>query len=114
MMHDTRSCVASYGLRVAVFRHALCAMRISMRISFAILLTLLLTSSVTAEQWVKVKWVDDGDTILLANGRHLRYIGINSPEIENKKYERQAEPYGHEALSYNRHLVFNEIFNHHT
>jgi micrococcal nuclease len=70
------------------------------------LITVLFATSAVAEQWVKVKWVDDGDTILLTNGRHLRYIGINSPEIENKKYERKAEPYGQKALRYNQHLVY--------
>ena len=76
------------------------------KILLVLLFILLLTSPVIAEQWIKVKWVDDGDTILLTNGQHLRYIGINSPEIENRKYKRKAEPYGQEALRYNMHLVY--------
>ena len=78
------------------------------RLPFALfaLIAVFLATSAVAEQWVKVKWVDDGDTILLTNGRRIRYIGINSPEIEKKKYGRQTEPYGYEALNYNKHLVF--------
>jgi len=50
-----------------------------------------------------VRWVIDGDTIVLENGRNVRYIGINAPEIahENKK----AEPFGKFASRINRKLV---------
>ena len=37
-----------------------------------------------AETWYQVRWVDDGDTIVLQDGRHVRYIGINAPEIEHE------------------------------
>lgn len=44
----------------------------------------------TAE-WVHVRWVNDGDTVVLKDGRKLRYLGINTPEID---YERQrGQPY---------------------
>lgn len=39
----------------------------------------------------------DGDTVELANGRRLRYIGINTPERD--------QPYYNEALEVNRRLV---------
>ena len=51
-----------------------------------------------------VRWVDDGDTIVLTDGRRVRYIGINSPEVESK-YSK-AEQYGDEASELNRELVY--------
>ncbi len=56
-------------------------------------------------EWVSVKWVDDGDTILLTDGRRVRYIGINTPEVAHAKYGRAAEPFGEEALAANKALV---------
>jgi len=52
----------------------------------------------------EVRWVDDGDTIVLTDGRRVRYIGINSPEVESKYSE--AEPFGDEARELNRELVY--------
>jgi len=52
----------------------------------------------------EVRWVDDGDTIVLTDGRRVRYIGINSPEVESK-YSK-AEPFGDEAREFNRRLVY--------
>ena len=34
-----------------------------------------------ADEWVSVAYVYDGDTVKLKDGRKLRFIGINSPEI---------------------------------
>jgi micrococcal nuclease len=59
-----------------------------------------------AGQWLKVRWVDDGDTIVLVDGRRVRYIGMNAPEIDHPKYDRKAEPFGYEALRFNKSLVF--------
>lgn len=73
------------------------------------LLLILLVASVAAaageRQFAKVKWVDDGDTILLVDGRRVRYIGINAPETENPEYGARGEPFGYEALKYNIFLV---------
>ncbi|TXL00792.1 hypothetical protein BMR11_01875 [Methylococcaceae bacterium CS5] len=38
----------------------------------------------------KVKKVYDGDTVLLNDGRKIRLIGINTPEIEYAKQSAQA------------------------
>ena len=54
-------------------------------------------------QWIRVKWVSDGDTIVLADGRHVRYIGINAPEIAHDNCK--AEPFGYAAKKYNQYLV---------
>lgn len=50
-----------------------------------------------------VKWVSDGDTITLADGRRVRYIGINTPEIAHEN--RPADPFGNPARSCNKKLV---------
>lgn len=57
-----------------------------------------------AETWYHVRWVDDGDTIVLQDGRRVRYIGINAPEIEHE--DRKAEPLCNEAKSLNKRLVY--------
>jgi endonuclease YncB( thermonuclease family) len=50
-----------------------------------------------------VRWVDDGDTIVLEGGERVRYLGINTPEIAHGN--QPAEPYGDEAYRFNRSLV---------
>ncbi len=59
-----------------------------------------------AQEEAIVRWVTDGDTIVLADGRHVRYIGINTPEIEHE--HQKAEPYGYQAKKYNEKLVFSK------
>ena len=51
-----------------------------------------------------VRWVDDGDTIVLENGIRVRYIGINAPETAHDN--QPAEPYGYAAKKLNKSLVF--------
>lgn len=51
----------------------------------------------------RVKYVIDGDTIVLDNGEHVRYQGINAPEIRHENMD--AEPFGYEALRRNKELV---------
>ena len=52
-----------------------------------------------ADTWDRVKWVIDGDTVVLANGQKVRYIGINSPELARDG--NKAEPYGNAAKRFN-------------
>lgn len=71
-----------------------------------LLVLLILTFSlgpVNAESWVTSKWVADGDTIILHDGRHVRYIGIDTPEIDHKHH--RSQPMADEALSMNRELI---------
>ena len=59
------------------------------------------TPSIAEPKWYQVKWIADGDTIYLQDGRSIRLIGINSPEVAHD--DRPAEPYGEaakKALSY--------------
>lgn len=43
----------------------------------------------------QVKYVIDGDTVVLSDNRHVRLLAINAPEVESKK--RHAEPGGDAA-----------------
>ena len=51
----------------------------------------------------QVKWVADGDTVLLTDGRWVRYIGINTPEVVTK--DHPEEPLGPAARKRNRALI---------
>ncbi len=59
----------------------------------------------TAQPWHTVKWVNDGDTIVLTDGKRVRYIGINTPEIDH--HNHQAQPFGYEARAFNKKMVLN-------
>lgn len=71
---------------------------------FFILFLLFITSY--AEQ-LRVCWVKDGDTIVLTNGKIVRYLGINAPELGSIKWPE--EPYAREALAYNIKLVKGKV-----
>jgi len=73
-------------------------------VSFLYIFTSVVHSS--AQTWYTVKWVNDGDTIVLLNGQRVRYIGINSPEIDHEN--QKAEPFGYEARSFNHQLIFSK------
>ena len=53
----------------------------------------------------QVKWVADGDTVLLKDGRWIRYLGINTPEVATK--DHRGEPLGSAARRRNRSLIDN-------
>lgn len=65
---------------------------------------LLFVAQPHAGERVDVRWVDDGDTIVLKDGRRVRYIGVNTPEIAHA--DQKAEPFGYEAKYFNKELVF--------
>ena len=78
------------------------------RISVILILTLLACGLPAEPQGgvVKrglVKWVGDGDTILLAGGERVRYLGIDAPEVAHDG--KPAEPYGARARVFNKQLV---------
>ena len=55
-----------------------------------------------------VRRVVDGDTIELMDGRLVRYIGIDAPEVRRRVGDRwvvDPEPMGREATEFNRRLV---------
>jgi len=53
-----------------------------------------------------VRYVIDGDTIILANGERVRYLGINAPEIAHKG--QAAQPFGMAAKKFNKILVYHK------
>ena len=77
--------------------------RIRCRIGLMVLILAASVGCSDARSWVMAKWVVDGDTIILNDSRHVRYIGIDAPEIDHKN--QRAEPMGMEAQSMNRKLV---------
>lgn len=62
-----------------------------------------LPAMLQAGDWYRVKAVTDGDTILLQDGRFVRYIGINAPEIAHA--DKKGEPFGDLSTRYNSRLV---------
>ena len=50
-----------------------------------------------------VERVVDGDTVVLAGGERVRYIGVDTPELHHPK--KGVEVYGREACEFNRQLV---------
>lgn len=56
-----------------------------------------------AESWVRVDRVVDGDTLRLEDGRLVRYIGINAPEIDHASH--RADPFGKQSLAVNAQLA---------
>lgn len=56
-----------------------------------------------SRQCFPVLRINDGDTITLADGRLVRYLGINAPEIDHRA--QKAEPFGFAARRYNRELL---------
>ena len=57
---------------------------------------------------IKVIEVIDGDTIKLSNGKLLRYIGIDTPEVRIKKGSQfiyDPQPFAREATQFNKKLV---------
>ncbi len=73
-------------------------------ISFICLFLLMFQPSCSADgSRHSVKWVVDGDTIVLSDGSKVRYIGINAPEVARE--DKIAEPFGEAAKRFNVKLV---------
>jgi len=66
------------------------------------------SSSLTPTPYlVKVTRIIDGDTIVLENKKTVRYIGIDTPEIEHQKTKLQC--FGEEASKKNKELVLGKM-----
>jgi micrococcal nuclease len=68
-----------------------------------LLICLLIPLSVLARDSVSVTYVIDGDTVILKSGENVRYIGIDTPEIDHEN--KKAEPLGYAARSFNQTLL---------
>lgn len=58
----------------------------------------------TPDDYGVVADVYDGDTVLLEDGRKIRYLGMNTPETA-KPWDPVADPYADEAKEYNWNRV---------
>lgn len=56
-----------------------------------------------SERLHRIKRVNDGDTITLTDGWLVRYIGVDTPEIDYEK--RRAEAFAYQARDLNRDLL---------
>ncbi len=67
-------------------------------------LTALQTLDMARAEKVQVKKrVPDGDGLKLMDGRRVRYLGLDAPEVAN--YGSPAEPFAREARDFNRLLL---------
>jgi len=64
----------------------------------------LATPELFAEELFMVKWINDGDTIILNDNRCIRYIGVNTPEIECR--DKKPELYGYKAKLFNKSMLY--------
>ena len=69
-------------------------------LAIALLSLVLISGCVSPPQTALVTEVIDGDTIVIEGDFHVRYIGIDTPEVHH-----QLEAYGMESLQANRELV---------
>jgi micrococcal nuclease len=76
------------------------------RVMLFIWVTLASVSLASSDAFISVRRVYDGDTIELENGMHIRYIGINAPEIAHQ--DKPGEPFGPEALAFNEKIVLSK------
>ena len=60
-------------------------------------------SSPLQGQQTVVERVIDGDTVVISGGEHLRYIGIDTPELHHPT--KPVQWYAREAAAFNRSLV---------
>jgi len=76
---------------------------------FLLSLFLILACSQFDYSQIKVVEVIDGDTVKLSNGRFLRYIGLDTPEVRIKNkggdFKYRPQPFSLEAKEFNRKLV---------
>ncbi|MHC4277658.1 MAG: thermonuclease family protein [Planctomycetota bacterium] len=73
--------------------------------SFLFLILFFISPALAADTDLVSK-VIDGDTIELANGERVRYIGINTPEISG--VDKMTQELGKKAKAYNEKLVLHK------
>ena len=74
--------------------------------ALALFAGLFILSPVGAQNY-HVAFVYDGDTILLQDGRKIRYLGIDTPEIDHEN--GNDAPFSRDARDFNRELVNGKI-----
>ena len=105
-LSDCRISFEHSKIRISnLFRISVFELRIFNIVWFISLIFFASAGYVSAQTWFTVKWVNDGDTIVLTNGKRVRYIGINAPEIDHAKH--RAQPFGYAAKTFNKQMVLN-------
>ena len=66
---------------------------------FGLVLALAASASASEKQFFRIQYVIDGDTVVLANGEHVRLVQIDTPEL------RGSECYGVQARALLRRLI---------
>ena len=66
---------------------------------FGLVLVLAVPASASRAQLARIRYVIDGDTVVLANGQHVRLVQIDAPEVQER------ECYGAQARALLRRLV---------
>ncbi|MGE5274738.1 MAG: thermonuclease family protein [Verrucomicrobiota bacterium] len=66
---------------------------------FGLALVLAMPASASRSQFARIQYVIDGDTVVLANGEHVRLVQIDAPEVQER------ECYGARARSVLRRLL---------
>jgi endonuclease YncB( thermonuclease family) len=70
-----------------------------MRLAVLVALVLALPAAAATSQFARIQYVIDGDTVVLANGEHVRLVQIDAPEVQER------ECYGAAARSLLRRLI---------
>jgi micrococcal nuclease len=53
----------------------------------------------------KVRYVIDGDTVVLEDNERVRLIGINAPEVDHRKYGKTGQKFGNASKAYLEKLI---------
>jgi len=77
-----------------------CALFVYFTLLFPALLTAQTCPPPVVDEYATVRYVHDGDTLHLTDGRKIRLIGINTPELARDT--KPHEPYAREARQYVR------------
>jgi len=94
------------GSRNSTIDHRHSSFRSYAHLILSILFCLLVAGYSFAQTRYTVKWVNDGDTIVLTNAWRVRYIGIDAPEIDHEN--QKAQPFGYQARSFNKKRVLSQ------
>jgi len=73
------------------------------RFALTFVVIVLATLTASAQEFVRVKRVIDGDTIVLENGERVQLLGVNAPSTKNP--DKQVAAFGKEAFDFTKGLV---------
>jgi endonuclease YncB( thermonuclease family) len=77
--------------------------RVLRSLGAAVLLGTFAALALAGQEFVKVKRVIDGDTIMLESGERVRLIGVDTPESVDPR--RPVERFGKEASAFTRRMA---------